>query len=202
MKVLIDNGHGKNTPKKNSPPGMLAEPGQVALYEFELVRDIVCRMEPHLKRRNIEYEILVPEVEDISLKERVRRANEIHAKEGDVFLISVHSNNNEVPNTGTGFEFFTSPGQTESDVIAEFFGKRVKKAFPEHGFRKDTADGDTDKEANFYILRKTTCPTVLIECLFYDNEKDLADLLKDEFRERLAKFNVDCIADYIKSKSK
>ena len=52
--------------------------------------------------------------------------------------------------------------------------------------RKDMEDGDPDKEANFYILRKTDCPAILAENLFMDNEKDCRLLLSDEFRNRLA----------------
>ena len=34
--------------------------------------------------------------------------------------------------------------------------------------RKDTSDGDPDKEANFYVLVHTSMPAILSENFFYD----------------------------------
>ena len=58
--------------------------------------------------------ILVPEDKDISLKERCSRANTIYKECKDSVLISVHAN----AGGGTGFECFTSKGNTKSDLYA------------------------------------------------------------------------------------
>jgi len=39
---------------------------------------------------------------------------------------------------------------------------------PELRLRKDSSDGDLDKEAHFYVLKNTKMPAVLIECAFMD----------------------------------
>ena len=67
MKVLIDNGHGIETPGKRSPDGRFRE----YKYNREIARAVV----EHLQLRGYDAELLVPEEEDIPLKERVRRAN-------------------------------------------------------------------------------------------------------------------------------
>ena len=36
--------------------------------------------------------------------------------------------------------------------------------------RKDTTDGDKDKEADFYVIKKAPCAAVLTENFFYDNK--------------------------------
>jgi N-acetylmuramoyl-L-alanine amidase len=41
------------------------------------------------------------------------------------------------------------------------------------------ADGDSDKESNFYVLRNTKCPAVLTENFFQDTKKDVEFLLSD-----------------------
>ena len=69
MKILIDNGHGLNTPGKRSPDGTLIE----ATY----TRDIARRIVIELQDRGYDSELLVPEDDDIPLSERVRRVNEI-----------------------------------------------------------------------------------------------------------------------------
>jgi N-acetylmuramoyl-L-alanine amidase len=46
--------------------------------------------------------------------------------------------------------------------------------------RKDTTDGDKDKEADFYIIKGANCPAVLTENLFQDNRKDV-ELLESQY---------------------
>ena len=67
MKILIDNGHGLNTPGKRSPDGKFIE----AIYTCEIARRIVAG----LLDRGYDAELLIPENEDIPLSERVRRVN-------------------------------------------------------------------------------------------------------------------------------
>lgn len=55
-----------------------------------------------LNMLGIENHILVPEDNDISLKERVRRVNEIYRNRKDAILVSVHANAGVKPNQGTG----------------------------------------------------------------------------------------------------
>ncbi|MBO5816007.1 MAG: N-acetylmuramoyl-L-alanine amidase [Bacteroidales bacterium] len=54
-------------------------------------------------------------------------------------------------------------------------------------------DGDPDGEENFYILRHTHCPAVLIENFFMDNKKDLAYLLSQEGRRDILETIIDGI---------
>ena len=67
MKILIDNGHGIDTPGKRSPDGSLRE----YAYNREIAAVIVAK----LKEMGFDAELLVTEIEDISLKERVARVN-------------------------------------------------------------------------------------------------------------------------------
>ena len=83
--IILDNGHGVDTPGKRSP----FEP---VLYEYEFNRDIVKRISAKLNSLNISNIILTPEDEDISLSTRVKRANEIYASHPDAILISIHAN--------------------------------------------------------------------------------------------------------------
>ena len=87
--VLLDNGHGKDTAGKRSP--VWADGSQ--LFEYEFNRDIVRRIAEKLDLYGIPYRILVPEENDISLSERVKRANQI-AKDNDgkVYVLSIHAN--------------------------------------------------------------------------------------------------------------
>ena len=62
----------------------------------------------------------------------------------------------------------------------------MQDEFPDHKLRKDTSDSDMDKEAAFYVLRKTRMPAILSENFFMTNRRECELLLTEEFRERIA----------------
>ena len=86
MKILIDNGHGENTPGKRSPDGMFRE----YLYAREIADDVVRE----LLKNGYDTERIVKENVDVSLAERVNRVNELCVELGtsNVILISIHCN--------------------------------------------------------------------------------------------------------------
>ena len=180
MVVILDNGHGKETKGKRSP----VWPDGSQLLEWEFNRDVVCRLTEMLVRSGIPYEVLVPEMSDVPLSERCRRANEIYDRNnGHCFLISIHSN----AGGGSGIEVYTSRGETDADGIAFGIFNQLDEEFgKEWPMRADWADGDPDKEEGFYILRHTKCPAVLVELFFMDNEKDCRFILSGEGRQRCA----------------
>ncbi len=194
MIVILDNGHGADTFGKRSPEGMLTDSGVTALFEYEFNRDIVERLIKLLDAHDIDFYELVPERHDVSLPVRVERANKVWDKtRGRAFLVSIHAN----AGGGTGWEVFTSLGQTESDKIAQIFAEKAVKHFPEFSMRWDQVDGDFDKEAQFYILKYTKCPAILTENFFMDHEKDLKFILSNEGRQRIAEHHFDSLRTYM-----
>ena len=177
--ILFDNGHGQETPGKRSP---LWKDGR-QLFEWEFNRDIVRRIILKCDHAGIRAVKLVPETFDVSLEERCKRANLWYDRcNGNWVVVSIHAN----AGGGTGFEVYTSPGQTKADPIATKLIEQLQKDFPEIKMRKDMADGDPDKEAGFYILKHTKAPAILAENLFMDNEADCQLLMAEDFRDKLA----------------
>jgi N-acetylmuramoyl-L-alanine amidase len=195
MMIILDNGHGINTPGKRSP---VWEDGS-QLFEWEFNRDIVKRISRKLDALHIKNAVIVPEALDVSLKARIGRANRLAEDNPGSFFISIHGNAAGKPNTGTGWEIWTSPGQTESDKIAAIVFDTAKKNLPDFKMRSDYADADPDKESKFYVLVKTICPAILTENLFYDNEKDCRFMMSDEGRAVIARLHVEAITQYLKS---
>lgn len=191
--VILDNGHGKETPGKRSP----VWPDGTQLLEYEFNRDIVRRIVDLLESENIPYRVLVTEERDISLSERVARANKIYQVANKMaFLVSVHAN----AGGGTGWEIWTSKGKTKSDDIATIFFEEAQREFaPDWRMRSDYSDGDPDKEEQFTILARTQCPAVLTENFFMDTEKDCKFIMSDEGRQRVAKMHVAAIKRVIRS---
>ena len=180
MLVILDNGHGKETKGKRSP----VWPDGSQLLEWEFNRDIVSRVTTLMERAGLPCVKLVPEMSDVPLTERCRRANEIYDRNnGHCFLISIHSN----AGGGSGIEVYTSRGETNADGIAfEIFNQLDEEFGDEWPMRADWADGDPDKEEDFYILSRTKCPAVLVELFFMDNKKDCRFILSEEGRQRCA----------------
>lgn len=199
MKILIDNGHGLNTPGKRSPDGKFLE----AIYNREIARRIIA----DLIDRGYDAELLVPEEEDISLKERVRRANE-HCQtlgKSNVILISIHVNaagNGSKWMNATGWSCYTCKGQTQSDTLANCLYQAATKNFPGKRIRTDYSDNDPDWEENFYILRHTQCPAVLTENFFMDSRSDLEYLQSRAGKQAVVDTHVEGIIDYLNTISR
>jgi len=180
---ILDAGHGNNTLGKRSPKW--ADGSQ--LFEWEYNRDIVNRIAYTLDRReDVRFHILVPEDHDVNLSERVERVNTLVKTNYNSVLISVHGNAGK----GSGWEVWTSRGQTTSDRVAKVFYGEASKEFPEMKMRLGTSIEDPDKEMNFTILKNTLCPAILTENFFFDNEEECRLMMKNEFRQRVANMHI------------
>ena len=194
MKILIDNGHGQSTPGKRSPDGRF--------LEFQFNRTIAKQIVDDLRDRGYDAELLVPEDDDIPLKDRCKRVNDIVAREGkqNVILISIHANafgNGKEWTSPSGWSVYTSKGQTKADDLAEQLAKAAIKNLPQMKMRAEKSDGDLDYEENFYILKHTDCPAVLTENGFYTNKEDLAILESREGRRAITDLHVEGIVEHL-----
>lgn len=195
MKILIDNGHGSNTAGKRSPDGLFRE--------YAYTREIAAEVSYRLRRLGYDCELLVPELFDVALIERVHRVNVKCQTYGasNVLLVSIHCNaagNGKEWMNGRGWEAWTSPGQTEGDKLAECLYQSALNVFaPGTPIRSDWGDGDFDKENHFTILSKTLCPAVLTENFFMDNKADVAYMLSDEGKDAIVRCHVEGIKKYI-----
>ena len=166
MKILIDNGHGRETAGKRSPDGRL--------LEWSYTREIARRVNDELQRRGHYSSLLVPEDEDIPLSERCRRVNRVCSELGrrNVCLVSIHVNaagRGDKWYKATGWCCYTSKGQTEGDKLADCLCQAAARILHGHRMRFDYSDGDPDQEANFTILHKTACAACLTESGFMDS---------------------------------
>lgn len=193
MKVLIDNGHGENTPGKRSPDGRLRE--------WAYSREIADMVVAGLRKLGIDAERIVKEDTDVPLSERCRRVNAIYNETGKkAILISIHCNaagNGTAWMHAQGWEAWTSVGQTKADILADCLYEAAEEALPGMKIRKDMVDGDSDKESNFYILKYTKCPAVLTENFFQDNKEDVEYLLSQQGKETVARIHIYGIIKYL-----
>lgn len=181
MIILIDNGHGIDTPGKRSPDGRFRE------YLWN--REVAAILLDILQDDGFDARLVVPETNDISLRTRCTRINRVVRNEGPAVLVSIHANaagDGSKWMSARGWSCYTCPGKTESDALATAMYESFHTDFPGARFRTDWSDGDPDYEAGFYILKHTNCPAVLLENWFYDNLEECCFLLKDSTKAGVA----------------
>lgn len=191
MKVLIDNGHGENTPGKRSPDGRLRE--------WSYTREIADLVVAGLRKKGIDAERIVKEDSDVPLSERCRRANNIYRDTGkEAILVSIHCN---AAGSGAswmnahGWSVFVSNNASLNSKrlaeslaqVAECIPVPVRKPMPQQPYW----------EQNLAICRDTNCPAVLTENFFQDNKEDVEYLLSREGKDTVARIHIEGILKYL-----
>lgn len=193
MKVILDNGHGRDTAGKSSPDGRLRE--------YAYTREIARRVAQDLKRRGVDVSLLVPEEMDVPLEERVKRANRIYVEtDSRAALVSIHVNaagSGSSWEAAKGWSVFVDPSASDrSRSLATSLAKAAEDAHLP--IRYQTA-GLLYWEQRLYLCKHTLCPAVLTENLFQDNRAEVAFLLSDAGKQAIVDLHVKGIVDYLNS---
>lgn len=172
--VVIDYGHGGIDPSNGrytTAPSKQAVVNGEMVHEGVINRDIGRRLFDALASDgyNVVETVKAFDHTDLSLSSRVRIANKVD----NAIFISIHCN--AFNGKARGFEVWTTIGQNNSDILAECIAESLEPM--EHKglvMRFDTwSDDDKDKEKDFYVIKFSKHPSVLVECFFFDNAKDL-----------------------------
>lgn len=195
VKVLIDNGHGENTPGKCSPDKRLRE------YAYARAREIARRVEKCLRCKGYNAQRIVEEETDVPLSERCKRVNDICKQVGtkNVLLVSIH--NNAAGGDGKWHEargFSAHVGlnaSSKSKMLAQYLWNEAIQ----QGLKGNRSVPAAPYIAqNLAICRDTACPAVLTENLFQDNKEDVELLLSEEGKEKVTATHVNAIVNFIK----
>jgi len=154
MKIYVDPGHG------GTDPGACGKTQREKNVTLEVARSLRDRLE------EMGHTVLLSRYSDadVPLSSRTCKANEWEA---EVYL-SIHCNG-AANHQAHGFEVWTSVGLTEADALASHILEAWRFRFPSVRLRQDWADGDGDKESQFWVLAKSRMPAVLVELGFITN---------------------------------
>lgn len=198
--VVIDPGHGINTPGKRSPK---TKDGEI-FYEYKFNRSIAEKLKSLLDVSGINTMLTVNDDSDFKLSERARIAIEYAKSHTDqlCIFISIHSNaagSDGKWKNAKGWSVYTTKGQTWSDDLADSLYKAADECFTDRKIRKEKTDGDPDYESDFTVIFLTDkyMPAVLVENFFYDNEEECEFLLNEDNQYRIAHCLCLGIMDYI-----
>lgn len=204
-KIWIDNGHGCDTPGKCSP--------DMRLREFEWCREVAAALVDMLQVNGYDAALLVPERNDVSIKNRCLRVNRTCVERGadKVLLVSIHINaaasdwNWHEPHYWSAWVYRQEQRDKNGKVIwvreASRESKRLAALLVEaarcNGWK---TSGSPYKEKNLGILRETLCPAVLTENFFQDNRQCVDYLLTAEAKTAAVLAHFNAIAQYLQEK--
>lgn len=179
MKIMLDAGHGHNTPGKRSPDGMKE-------FEFNLaVANHAKALLDGYENTTVYFAHDPSGKIDVPLSTRTDRANQLNV---DAF-VSIHANafGNGGWNAATGIETFvykTKPQKAYELAIKIQNNLLRASGLPNRGV----------KTADFHVLRETHMDSVLAECGFMTNKTDLNKLKSESYRKAAAQAIVDALA--------
>ena len=197
--IILGTAHLKSTPGKCSPDRKF--------FEYQYSREVCKTVKVILE--DLGYRVFIDiEEEDLKVTQsqelclRCKTVNDLQKVYKDCIYVSIHvnaSSNDGKWHNATGWEIYTSKGKTEADNLATYIHNAAKNNFKNtQKLRTDFSDGDPDKEAEFYILKHTSCPAVLTENFFQDNKQDVDYLTSDLGFHQIVRTHVEGILSYIK----
>lgn len=168
MKIMLDAGHGYNTPGKRSPDGM---------REYEFNRVVASETKAILETyKDVTVYFSHSDTKDVSLQERTDKANRLAV---DCF-VSIHANAFGTGwNDVSGIETYVYTSKPK--VATELASKVQKNLVVATGLRDRGV-----KTANFHVLRATKMTAILVECGFMTNKADLKLLRSNVYRKTCA----------------
>lgn len=151
MLTAIDDGHGKNTPGKRTPH----IPGIGVIQENVFNKAVARYLDLELQRCGIPTLLVAPTDADTPLKQRTDLANTRKA----AIYVSIHYN----AGGGEGIETYYVKGSAKGKRLAELVHRNVIQGTKQ----KDRGV----KVGNWWVLRKTDMPAILVEYGFMDDPK-------------------------------
>ena len=94
-------------------------------------------------------------------------------------FVSIHMNTFSDPQY-FGSQVFYSSSPADSKYLADYIQEEIRLIDPEN--QRETKNGS----GSIFILNDISVPSVVVECGFLSNEKDLARLNSDEYQNKLA----------------
>lgn len=187
--VVIDAGHGGNDPGKVSVDG---------IQEKDINLEIAKRVKIELQARGIK--VVMTREDDQNLSEQgvrnqknsdlTRRVEIIRESKGTC-VVSIHQNSYPDPSV-SGPQVFYYSSSEDSKNLGQIIQKKIINGLnPDK--KRQIKKGD-----DYYILRKSKCPGVIVECGFLSSPKEKTLLQNPEYQQILARMIAQGICDYLR----
>lgn len=185
MKIMLDAGHGYNTPGKRSPDG---------LREYEFNRAVANYANQLLENyKNVTVYFSHSDQRDVSLTARTDKANNLNV---DIF-VSIHANafgSGGWNNVG-GIETYVYPSRPP---VANQLAQKIQRNL----VIATGLENRGVRTADFHVLRETKMDAVLVECGFMTNRNEVELLRSETYRRTIAEGIVKALAEQFKLQRK
>ncbi|MCC8167718.1 MAG: N-acetylmuramoyl-L-alanine amidase [Clostridiales bacterium] len=190
--IVIDAGHGGN------------DPGKVGVNDC-LEKDINLTLALGLQTllENRTYNVIMTRTTDVTLgdpdsgsikQSDLQKRIEIITEADADFVVSIHQNSYS-DSSVSGPQVFYYEGSDEGKVLASYLQESLNSSLNPTSPRN--IKGNTD----YYILKKSPAPTVIIECGFLSNPEEAELLTSSEYQGKVIRAIYNGIEDYINSKT-
>ena len=182
--IVIDAGHGGDDPGKISADGILEKDVNLAIAK-KLETELLNRgYEVVLTRENDEW-LSTPGTSNQKKSDMNNRVEIINNSEA-LFLISIHQNS-FTDSSVKGAQVFYYGVSEEGKGLAKRIQENIKKDVDSEN-RREIKEGN-----EYFILRRSNCPGVIVECGFLSNYEETAKLINDSYQQKLAVAIADAI---------
>lgn len=175
--VVIDAGHGGHDPGKVSADGTL---------EKDINLSIAQKLQSLLEQNGILVVMTREEDKDLASENAANRKNEdlrarVHLLQetSPVLMVSIHQNSYPEADVD-GAQVFYYSGSEEGKLLGTIVQESLKSEIKDGNHRVAKANKD------YYLLKKSVCPAVIVECGFLSNPKEAVLLATEEYQEKLA----------------
>lgn len=176
-RVVLDAGHGGKDPGKI---------GITGCYEKDINLKIVEKLKLFFEMEGVE--VILTRDGDYGLYQESdtnkknadmrNRAKLIEDSKADV-VVSIHQNS-YTDESIKGAQTFYYGGSTEGRQMAKSVQERMVLVLDKENHRKEKAND------GYYLLKNSTCPSVIVECGFLSNEKECSLLETEYYQEKVA----------------
>lgn len=187
--IVIDAGHGGNDPGKISSKGIMEKDVNLKIAE-KLQKELTLNGIKVVMTRENENDLSDFDACNKKKSDMKNRVSIINSSNAD-YMISIHQNSYSDSNV-KGAQVFYYSSSEKSKELAAAIQAEIKKTVDEKNNRMIKEGND------YYILRKTNCPGVIVECGFLSCDEETARLTDEKYQIKIAKAIANCVKNVTK----
>lgn len=182
---MIDAGHG-GTDRGTRAKSPFCEEKRLCLQTSRLVKKYLDQLG---------YRVIMTRSTDVfvPLSRRVEMADQV----GATLFVSVHYNSAPSPEA-KGIEIFYS--ESKEQKVRSAASKKLAQTILSKVIQRTSAHSRGVKKRNFFVIRETSMPAVLIEGGFISNPEERSYLKDHEYIDKIARGIADGIDQYYRGK--
>jgi len=175
--IVIDAGHGGRDPGKVGINNALEK--DVNLSIAYKLKDLLEQNDIKIIMTREDDNGLYSETDSNRKNADLKKRVEIIQSSNAVIAVSIHQNSYEEEYV-KGAQVFYHIKSPEGKLLAEIIQKQLKASIDDGNHRVAKSN------SNYYMLKKTECPLVIVECGYMTNYKEAALLIDDQYQDKLA----------------